>query len=248
MLDDSQLIQSEKTTDSADCHLLLGWSLIAFAIGYLLLPAVGMLIFRRGTPGQAAVAVGGTLLSLLILMTWGRIRSGSWRALFMQLDLKRQSLTGILLLLPMALVIALVGGALTLGWTWAAERCGIEFGLPPTIEIMRNGSLWQVIGLSFSALAAAPLFEEILFRKALNGFLKNWCGVIPAALITAVVFAAMHFSWQQLPGLMFFSIVWQWCYYRSRSLLTAVILHFFNNLFSVVMLWAVRCWGSGMDI
>ena len=102
--------------------------------------------------------------------------------------------------------------------------------------------------LIFSALAAAPLFEEIFFRKALCGVLRTQCGVIPAALITAVVFAAMHFNWQQLPGLMFFSLVWQWCYYRSQSLLTAVILHFFNNLFSVAMLWAVRCWGNGMDI
>ena len=248
MLDEDQLLPGEKTADDGDCSWMLWWSLIAFAVGYLLLPAAGMLIFKRGTPGQAAVAVGGTLLSLLLLLAAGRQRCGSWRAFFTQLDLKWPPLKIVLLLLPMALVIALTGGALTLGWTWAAERCGIKFALPPTIEIMRNGSLWQVIGLSFSALAAAPLFEEILFRRALCGFLKNWCGVIPAALVTAVVFAAMHFNWQQLPGLMFFSIAWQWCYYRSRSLLTAVILHFFNNLFSVVMLWAVRCWGSGMDI
>lgn len=247
MLGEDQERQVENTAVGVDCRLLM-WALIAFASGYLLLPALGMLIFKQGTPGQAAMAVGGTVLSLLMLLTAVRINCGSWRAAGARLDLKFPPLKMIMLLWPLALVIAVTGSAFTIAWSWGAERCGFEFALPPTVEIMRNGSIWQVAGLSFSALAAAPLFEEIFFRKALCGVLRTQCGVIPAALITAVVFAAMHFNWQQLPGLMFFSLVWQWCYYRSQSLLTAVILHFFNNLFSVAMLWAVRCWGNGMDI
>ena len=228
-----------------DCRLLLT-AAIAFVFGYMLLPGVGHLFFDRSSPAQLIFGVGGMFAALGSLILTVRRMAGSWRAAAEMMDFKKLPIKNIFMAWPLAMIIAIAGTAMTLLWTWAANRVGIEFALPPTTSIMRNGSVWQIAALSISAVAVAPLFEEIFFRKALCGALARCCGYIPAVVITAVLFAAMHFSWQQLPGLIFFSVVWQWFYRRSQSLWSAVILHFINNLFSVAMLLAARCWGMDM--
>ncbi len=243
--DDIQLCPPEQTGIQWDFRLLLT-AAIAFVTGYILLPGVGRLFCESASPEQMIFSVGGIFLALASLLYTVRYMAGSWRAAAVMLDLKKFSVRDILLAWPLALLIAITGSGLTILWTWLAGLAGIEFGLPPTTSIMFNGSAWQIAALIITATAAAPLFEEIVFRKALCGALSRSCGYFPAVVLTAIVFGAMHFSWQQLPGLIFFSIVWQLIYRRSGSLSTAVILHFFNNLFSVAMLLAVRC--RGLDI
>ena len=213
-----------------DCRLLLT-AAIAFVFGYMLLPGIGHLLFDRSSPAQLIFGVGGVAAALVSLIFTVRFIAGSWRAAAEMMDFKKLPIKNIFMAWPLAMIIAIAGAAMTLLWTWAAGLVGIEFALPPTTSIMRNGSVWQIAALSISAVAVAPLFEEIFFRKALCGALERCCGYIPAVVITAVFFAVMHFSWQQVPGLIFFSVVWQWFYRRSQSLWMAVILHFINNLF-----------------
>ena len=216
---------------------------IAFVAGYILLPGLGMLLAERGSIIQLTFSVSGIFLALVSLLGAVRYMAGSWRAAALMLDLKKLSFKDILTAWPLAMLIALAGGGLTALWTYLAGKMGIEFALPPTTSIMFNGSAWEVGALVITAVAAAPLFEEIVFRKVLCGTLERFFGYGPALVLTAIVFGAMHFSWQQLPGLVFFSIAWQLIYRRRQSLSAAVILHFFNNLFSVAMLLAARCWG-----
>ena len=88
-----------------------------------------------------------------------------------------------------------------------------------------------------------PLFEEIMFRRALYSVLKHYIGSSSAVWISSAAFAMMHMSLLQLPGLCFLAVIWQIFYLRSKSLWSSIILHFFNNVLSVAMLLIARALG-----
>jgi membrane protease YdiL (CAAX protease family) len=80
-----------------------------------------------------------------------------------------------------------------------------------------------------SAVIAAPILEEILFRGiVLDGFLKNYR---PAKSIiwSGVIFGLIHFIPAQALNAAFIGIALGWLYYRTRSLTLCMFLHFVNN-------------------
>lgn len=96
----------------------------------------------------------------------------------------------------------------------------------------------------------APLAEELFFRGYVFGALRNWRGPWPAALITGLVFGAVHAGSADvvfLPplavlGFMLCVVRWQ-----TGSLLPCIALHAFNNgiAFAVTEGWSV---GAGLAL
>lgn len=88
----------------------------------------------------------------------------------------------------------------------------------------------------FSAVLAAPVLEEVLFRGIiLDGLLKRYT---PAASIiwSAVVFGVIHIIPNQAVNAALLGIGFGWIYYRTRSLWLCIFLHFFNNTISALTL------------
>jgi membrane protease YdiL (CAAX protease family) len=98
-------------------------------------------------------------------------------------------------------------------------------------------------GLTFALLAAmtvvgAPVVEEWLFRgvifRALDaGLTRRWSrgGTAAAVLASALIFAAAHAEWLQLPGLFALGIVLAILVVRTHRLLPSVLTHVgFNAL------------------
>lgn len=86
--------------------------------------------------------------------------------------------------------------------------------------------------LIFTAVIAAPILEEILFRGIiLDGFLKNYQ---PAKAIfwSAFLFGFIHLIPTQALNAMFIGVALGWLYYRTRSLWLCMFLHFVNNALS----------------
>lgn len=90
----------------------------------------------------------------------------------------------------------------------------------------------------------APIAEEVFFRGYFFGALRNWRGPWPAALVTGVVFGAIHVFGQEAEYLVPLAIlgvalcILRW---RSGSLLPCIALHAINNAlaFSVAEGWTV---------
>lgn len=88
-------------------------------------------------------------------------------------------------------------------------------------------------------LAVVPaICEELLFRsgfqKIFIGITKNrWVGI----LITAAFFSAVHFSVYGFLSRMALGVVLGFVYYYSKNIWLAILMHFFNNAFIVVMLY-----------
>jgi len=84
-------------------------------------------------------------------------------------------------------------------------------------------------------LVGAPMVEELIYRGVLIGLLGAVFGLRPwLILLSALLFALGHFTTgnaspeNQIAGLLL-----GWVFYKSRSLLPVIILHFLGNLICV---------------
>ena len=83
----------------------------------------------------------------------------------------------------------------------------------------------------------APIIEEIIFRGIIQkGMINN--GVKPrnAILVSALVFGIVHFNPWQFIGAFLLGIVLGVVYFKTKSLLMSIFLHFFNNTIAAIMM------------
>jgi len=89
-----------------------------------------------------------------------------------------------------------------------------------------------VSGLLMMALLA-PVIEELFFRAIAYRMLRQLAGVIPAVVISALLFSMMHgeMAFPQLAGGFIFAIAYEW----SRNLWIPIMLHMGAN----VIVWLI---------
>ena len=83
----------------------------------------------------------------------------------------------------------------------------------------------------------APIIEEIIFRGIIQkGMINN--GVKPrnAILVSALIFGIVHFNPWQFIGAFLLGIVLGVVYFKTKSLLMSIFLHFFNNTIAAIMM------------
>ena len=78
----------------------------------------------------------------------------------------------------------------------------------------------------------APLVEEVIFRGVLLSGLSARMGPVPAIVVSACIFAAVHFDpWRAVP-LGFLGAVLGYLAWQSRSIWPAVLAHALVNGFA----------------
>lgn len=90
--------------------------------------------------------------------------------------------------------------------------------------------------LCFSALALAPLAEELFFRQQLFGRIRRGGGPLAAYLASALIFAAFHNNLQGLVVYIWLGLVFASAYARTGRIAAAIAVHFGNNLFTLAAL------------
>jgi len=110
-------------------------------------------------------------------------------------------------------------------------------------ELGVKDSTYALLAVAFLVAVVAPMAEEFFFRGFFFGALRNWRGPWPAAVITGLVFGAIHVGSAEaaflLPlGFFGFSL----CLLRERtgSLYPGIALHCMNNslAFGVSQHWS----------
>lgn len=131
-----------------------------------------------------------------------------------------------------ALAIDLLG---TTVLAWGSWGLGFEGHWAEGLdETLIWGSTREVIETCVDYMLWTPLFEELLFRGLLFFTLRNRFGAWSSALMSAVLFSAIHFY--SLPGFLmtFWSgFVWAIAFEWTRSLLPGIVAHAIYNLFFV---------------
>jgi membrane protease YdiL (CAAX protease family) len=85
------------------------------------------------------------------------------------------------------------------------------------------------LAITVLAVAVAPILEELVFRGVIQGSIERRRGVAAGLIVTAVLFAVIHFRPWVLPLHVFLGLSFGWVVYVTRSVWAGVILHAANN-------------------
>ena len=86
-------------------------------------------------------------------------------------------------------------------------------------------------------VVVAPVLEEIIFRGIImKGLINKGLNPIKAIIISAIIFGIVHQNPWQFVGAGLLGCVLGLVYYKTKSLLLAILLHAFNNLLSAIFL------------
>jgi len=93
--------------------------------------------------------------------------------------------------------------------------------------------------LSLFMLAILPaLFEEVLFRGAVqNLFSRWWQRPVLAIIVTSILFSAVHFSYLGFLSRAALGFVLGWMYYRTGNIWLNIIAHGVNNAIALTAMY-----------
>lgn len=100
------------------------------------------------------------------------------------------------------------------------------------LGILKESSVW----INLLAIALTPaICEEVLFRGYIQRQVERSITPFWAIVVTGTVFGMYHMSYAQVLPLSLIGIYLCWLTWKTGSILPAVVVHFVNNGFSVVM-------------
>jgi|GEM_PF-160565 len=86
------------------------------------------------------------------------------------------------------------------------------------------------VTMVFSVSIFAPLLEEIVFRGIIQrGMMNKGVKPVKAIVISSLIFGIIHANPWQLVGAFILGLMLGYAYYKTGSLLIAILLHAFNN-------------------
>lgn len=146
---------------------------------------------------------------------------------------------------PAVFTWALVGWVGLVPIVQILERANRALPLPEAVRVFDRRQMELVeqvlasdlgLALNVVALAVVPaLCEELLFRGYVQRNLERTAGAVRGFLITGFVFAIYHLRFTQILPLALLGCYLGYVLWRSRSVWTAVAVHFANNAFAVLL-------------
>lgn len=139
-------------------------------------------------------------------------------------------------------VIVLFPVGLTMVLTKAVfDQLGLPFDSQPLVtKLSQTDATWFVAVLSIFAVIVAPVIEEIFFRGILFPTLKARWGIWPSAVISSLIFAAMHFHLPTFLPLFVLAMILSLTFEYTGSLAVCMIAHSLFNSLSIIAIWVLR--------
>jgi membrane protease YdiL (CAAX protease family) len=112
----------------------------------------------------------------------------------------------------------------------------------PPSEQLPNGledadqNVLLAIATGMLLIVVAPFAEEIFFRGFLYQAFRNSFGVLPGALLSALIFGAIHLEFFKLVQLAILGVILALLFEKTRSLWSPIILHAVNNTLAYIYL------------
>lgn len=138
-------------------------------------------------------------------------------------------------------------------WGIAADICLIAIMYPLnnlwlsllkslTGYVYESSMPMQLVPMIFVACVLPAICEEFTFRGTVAQSFRNTqtvAGKIGALAVSGALFAAAHLNPAQTLHQFALGALLAWCMFRSGSLWTAVIVHFFNNIVVVILSFVI---------
>lgn len=93
------------------------------------------------------------------------------------------------------------------------------------IDTMMQSGFWAMI----TAIVAAPIFEEFLFRGIIQRNIERRWGAVWGIVLSSAIFGLIHFVPQQVVNATVVGLILGAIYFLSHSLNTVIAIHFLNN-------------------
>ncbi len=139
------------------------------------------------------------------------------------------------------------GGLQFCGYTKWMESLGVET-VQDTVKLFQKSENSLVLGLmAFAAVIVAPVCEEIVFRGYLYPVIKKFSGIWPAAICSALVFAAAHGSLAAMLPLFLFGCLLVFIYEKTGSIWSNISVHLCFNGATVLIQLAIRHFHIPLD-
>jgi membrane protease YdiL (CAAX protease family) len=104
-----------------------------------------------------------------------------------------------------------------------------------------SGFSWVNFGLVFFVGAIlAPIVEELVFRGLLYQWLRERAGVAAAVLLSAALFAVVHFIPLLIPALFAVGVILALVFEWTKSLWITITLHFFQNALGISVIFLLQ--------
>lgn len=144
----------------------------------------------------------------------------------------RLGLLGLVYFLPVCTLVVL-------GWNYLLEVLKLPHELQDVVAIIRGTKGWFMVAQWLFVVAIlAPVGEELIFRAGLFRFLANRTGTGPASVVSAALFATLHWNLQASLPLFLLGLVLAAVYQKSGRIITSIVLHAAFNLNTMLALFS----------
>ncbi len=134
--------------------------------------------------------------------------------------------------------VVFVGMAVSMVANFASDILATNFSLfnlKNTVSFSnQTNSTKDVIIYIISTAIIPAICEELIFRGVFLGILRKY-GDCFAIIASSLVFAGIHGNISQIPFTFIFGLILAFSVCKTNSILPAIIIHFINNLYSVIM-------------
>lgn len=120
------------------------------------------------------------------------------------------------------------------------------FGFEPQTSIFDifGANLLGIFTALIVAVFIAPFVEEIYFRGFVLQVLAKKISPFWGIVLTALIFAAVHFEFRSIIPLLILSLILNILYLRTKSIWPGIIFHMFNNsiAFTIALIFENQHW------
>ncbi|MGN1129828.1 MAG: lysostaphin resistance A-like protein, partial [Ruminococcus sp.] len=145
--------------------------------------------------------------------------------------MKRIKLTKLLPLIAIGLSVAMLSNYISDIIAYNFSLTGISFSSHSNDE---NWSTYRFLLEIVDTAIVPAVFEEFAFRGIILNKLRKF-GDNYAIIMSAVLFGLMHGNLSQIPFAFILGLVIGFIAVKTNSIIPGILIHFFNNLFSVTM-------------
>lgn len=184
--------------------------------------------------GQLVGNTFGQFLGLGLPMLWLARRHSSQPNDFLRLrkpDIPTLAwaVLGLFVLYPVIGLVSMVNGAIPKPQSFIEMDKMREAFI---LNVLKQSPIW----FNLLCVAVTPaICEELLFRGYMQRQFERTFKPSTAILVTGIIFGAYHLSFEQVLPLSFIGIYLCYLTWKTGNLFPAILVHFVNNGFSVVM-------------
>ena len=239
VFDNLRLSYNHKDAGKSFLWAVIAPYLMSFAMVFVAMMAYGQDGFKEALSSLGFVitsAIVTPLTFLAVFLIYNKVNHISFKAANIKFKLDSKT-TLILVLVSFVCVFGLQ--YLITGIDIGLDALGYKLSESP---IPLNNAWWYILNLFVLALLPA-ICEELVFRGMIFNGLRKEFGDWLAVFVSAVLFALMHASLEQLVYPLLLGMVFGWLVLRTKTVLSSMIVHFLNNAIVVTIAFVYEMTG-----